>query len=190
MKKVTMTVLALFTSVIVGADIGLEPASKLWLIGDSTLHAFSSTATELDFQMKVDGTGTTFEKIQKGGMKSLVVNVPVTKLKSEKAGLDKNMYKSLKAETNPTISFTLSEYTVNSSTMVNSCNLAAKGNLSIAGQTKPVEIDVVVTDGKPVNIKGSEEVLMTDYGIKPPSMFGAIRTHNRIVVNFDLFLKD
>lgn len=175
------------------SPIVLKPESKLWLIGDSSLHAYSSTATEVNLTMdvKTEGDSTPkalYESIRSGNMKALEVRIPVRGLKSGKAKLDQNLYKALKAEPYPDILFHLSSYEVSPSTSTESFLLIAKGDLAVAGRTKSIDLRAKATAGETVRIEGSEEVLMTDYGIKPPSVMGVIRTHNRVVVNFDLFL--
>jgi|GEM_PF-1826573 len=180
-------------------QIVLEPGSKLWLTGDSTVHAYSSTATEIKFDMTIPqekkSTGNAlYEEIRAEKVKTLNVSISVTGLKSGKARLDRNMYKALKAEQHPEIVFHLRSYTVWSSTSDTSFFLVAQGELSIAGQTKPIELQTNVTSKKSlatgglVQIEGNKELLMTDYGIKPPSFMGAIKTHDQVVINFDLLL--
>ncbi|MCG3204661.1 MAG: hypothetical protein KCHDKBKB_01376 [Elusimicrobia bacterium] len=170
-------------------QVVLAPESKLWLIGDSTLHAYSATATELEFNVDVQpASENIYEAIKTGGLKSLQVKVAVTGLKSGKAQMDKNMYKALKAVDHPHISYLLNSYTVSPSSVTGQFNLSSKGDLTIAGQTKPVDIEATVIEGETVIIKGNRDLLMTEYGVKPPTIMGAIRTHNRVVVNFDLRL--
>src|SRR5208282_5876100 len=65
------------------------------------------------------------------------------------------------------------------------------GQLTIAGQSKPVTMDVefrLSPDG--VTVKGSYTLKMSDYGIKPPTlMLGAIKVRDPVTIRFDLVLK-
>ena len=169
-------------------QIVLEPGSKLWLIGDSTLHAYSATATDLRLAMEIKPVADLFEEIRAGGIKGLDVRVPVKGLKSGKSQLDRNMHRALKVNEHPEIIFHLLSYEVLASTSAASFSLLAKGDLSIAGQTNAIDLRANVTAGEHTRIEGSKNLLMTDYGVKPPSFLGAIKTHNRVIINFDLFL--
>jgi hypothetical protein len=66
-----------------------------------------------------------------------------------------------------------------------------QGTLRIAGRERVVRVPVVLeeqADGA-VRAHGALPILMTDYGITPPTaLFGVLRTENRIVVKFDLLI--
>ena len=68
--------------------------------------------------------------------------------------------------------------------------IKSNGTLSIAGKENPVEIDseISAADGT-IEIKGSKPLLMTDYGVKPPTVMGLLRTKNEVTIFFDLILK-
>ena len=56
-------------------------------------------------------------------------------------------------------------------------SLVMQGTLRIAGRERTVRA------------RGALPILMTDYGISPPTaLFGVVRTENRIVVKFDLLV--
>ncbi len=194
MKKRLMLNMAVFLLLAAGTVrlasglIYLEPESWLVLSGDSTLHAYSAEAEDLRIDMTIEPSdGVLYDAIRAGKMTALIANVGVKNLKSEKAGLDKNMHKALKAEANPDISFVLSGYDVQPSTSAESFPIAAKGKLSIAGVTQDVDLAAVVFSGETVRIVGAKELLMTDYGIKPPSVL-MIKAKNNVTVKFDLRL--
>jgi hypothetical protein len=66
-----------------------------------------------------------------------------------------------------------------------------QGSLRIAGQERPVRVPVVVQQQRDGSLRaqGALPILMTDYGITPPTaLFGVLRTDNRIVVKFDLLV--
>jgi polyisoprenoid-binding protein YceI len=67
-----------------------------------------------------------------------------------------------------------------------------KGNLTIAGQEKPVTIDasLALDAGGALRVKGSKEILMSEFGVRPPTlMMGTLKVRDRVVVNFDVVLK-
>lgn len=166
----------------------IEPESKLWLIGDSTLHAYSSVATEMNVTADVEPGKPVYSEIADGRMKALEVKVPVKGLKSGKGGLDKNLWKALKADEHPDILFHMTHYAVSESTTPAVFLIKANGTLTIAGKTNAIELDSILSGPQNARIDGSEELLMSDYGIKPPSFMGAIRAHDRVVVNYHLVL--
>jgi polyisoprenoid-binding protein YceI len=182
-------------------NLSSGPASSVWLVGDSTLHPFSSRSTQLqasgllDPQTTTTAVGTSFYEsvLHQQDLKTFDVAIPVTSLKSKEAALDKNMYKALKAEACPTIAFHLSNYAVAKDTAT-AGNFVAKVNglLTIACQQQPVMFDTVLTPGTDaMHVVGQYTLLMTDYGVKPPTlMMGAIKVKNEVTIHFDLRLDD
>src|SRR5262245_8996108 len=82
-------------------SLALQPGSRLWLAGKSTIHEFESKATVLSASFQenaavwpVDATGAAALEafVRANGVTSMQVVVGVTGLKSGKDGLDKNMY--------------------------------------------------------------------------------------------------
>lgn len=161
----------------------LKPESRLWLEGDSTMHPYKSEASTLSARVEVSGDAAA---PYAAGLRALEVVVPVAGLKSGKGGLDKNLRKHLKAAEHPDISFKMARYEVVSSTFIR-----VFGALAVAGVEKPAELESALsqTEGG-ARATGSEELLMSDFGITPPTMFmGALKTADKVVVHFDLILE-
>jgi polyisoprenoid-binding protein YceI len=174
-----------------GLSYALQPGSALWITGDSTLHAWGSTATKVELAATFDSAkAVSADSVAKGGLKALSLTLLVKGLKSGEAGLDKNMYKALKEPRAPVIAFTLLDYST-AAAKDGSVRIRARGKLSIAGQTKETVIEGACSfsaDG--LSVSGSHELLMTDFGITPPTlMLGTIKVANKIVVHYDLKLK-
>lgn len=172
-----------------GVGLVAGPGSRLWLEGTSTLHPYSSTATAVLAELKIEAAGAAgaLAAAQAGKPASLSLAVPVAGLKSEHSGLDKNLRAALKAEEFPEIAFTLDAYR---KAPEGSGRFLATGKLSVAGRSNPIELEVALAarDGV-LLVEGEEPLLMTDYGIKPPKMMlGAIKTGDRVVVKFRLEL--
>ena len=172
----------------------IQPGGKLWLEGTSTIHEYKADASKLAITMHDDTTKWPADKtgndaieglILANGVNGLDVVVGVTGLHSGKDGLDKNMYKSLKAEKNPEITFHLAGYTAAS--VENGSKIEAKGKLAIAGVEREVPITVTaLKDGQNVRFKGTVGLLMTQYGITPPKMMmGALKVADAVTVSFD-----
>lgn len=185
-----------FTQALAGGLV-LQPESRLWLDGKSTLHDFSSTASSLQATFEqnetlwpADATGSAAIEsfIRARGVSAMEVVIGVTGLHSGKAGLDKNMYKALQAPKYPEIRFRMSGYETAEGPAPAEMAIDAKGTLSVAGVEKEIALPVTaLKEGENVRVRGSVPLLMSQYGIKPPTMMmGAIKTADQVVIHFDL----
>jgi polyisoprenoid-binding protein YceI len=177
------------------SSLTLAPGSKLWLEGDSTLHKFSSSATKVEAAAELDGTfaaGSPDARaaVAGGALKSLRVAVPVAGLKSGESGLDKNLGKALKQDAAPVIRFTLVDYKAEEA-KDGSLLVKAHGRLAIAGVEKDAVVEATCRFGPDgVEVTGAKDVLMSDFGVKPPVlMLGTIKTADKVVVRFAMKLK-
>jgi polyisoprenoid-binding protein YceI len=159
------------------------------LSGTSTLHKWSMDAKtfsgDADFNFKSGSPG------QLISVRSLTFSLAVADLKSSESGLNKNAYKALKTNEYKDIDYKLLSATI-SSEKDNKFLIKAKGDLTIAGVTKEVTLDVycIVNDDKTITCTGSEKLSMTDYAVKPPTfMLGAMKTGDAITLDFTLVYK-
>jgi len=157
------------------------------LSGTSTLHKWTMNARtfngEAQFGFKADH--------QLISLKGLTFSLAVLDLKSGEKGLDKNAYKALKNNEYKDITYKLISATI-SPEKDNKYLIRARGNLTIAGVTKEVSMEVhcVVNDEATITCTGSEKLNMTDYAVKPPSfMLGAMKTGDAITLDFILVYK-
>lgn len=174
------------------AQAVFQPAGSLRVLGDSTLHKWDSTATAVTMTLTLaDGAPASLaDAIKAAAVKGLEVSIPVAGLKSGESGLDKNLRKTMMDDKYPNVVYKLSKYELGKS---EGGVVAAKttGELTIAGQTKTVPIDVEFRPGADgVAVKGEYTLKMSDYGIKPPTlMLGAIKVRDPVTIRFDLLLK-
>jgi YceI-like domain len=116
---------------------------------------------------------------------------PVHNLKSGKSGMDSKAYDAMKAKDGGNISFTatVSKITPGAG---DAFQVKSDGNLTIAGVTKAVVLLAaceVKADGS-VSCTGSNILLMSDYQIKPPTyMLGALKTGNKLTIDFTMVVK-
>lgn len=180
-------------------ELALQAGSKLWLEGSSTVHAYEATASRLNVILRHDTArwqegvprGEAIERlIRDHGVTSIEVTVGVTGLKSGKDGLDKNMYKALLAPKHPDIRFTMNAYEVADAPKAGDIAIAAKGKLFVAGVECPIDISATAKrEGDSVRLQGSVPLLMSQFGIKPPTMMmGALRTADAVKVKFDFLI--
>ena len=173
------------------ARITLAEASRLTLKGKSTMHDFSSTATRMQLAVEtaeaLPAAGSSLARLAApGAVKSIVLTIPVDGLKSDKDGLDKNMYKALKATANPNIVFRLRAANATAAAR----EFHVEGELEVAGQRQPIEMDVRASEcPEGIVLEGTKALLMSSFGIKPPSMFlGTLKTRDEVVIEWRLVL--
>ncbi len=159
------------------------------LSGTSTLHNWVMNAqnTTGAAQFGFKGAGDT----QLNSLKSLTFSLIVTDLKSGEKGLDKNAYKALKSDQYKDIDYKLTSAIINPESG-GKYLIKTKGNLTIAGVTKEVDMDVyaVINKDGSITCTGSDKLNMTDYSVKPPKfMLGAMKTGDAITLNYTLLYK-
>ncbi len=160
-------------------DVAIATDSQIAIDGTSNKSDWTVTASEIRGEATIgeDGNPTSFKLI-----------VPVSEIESNTSSImDRLMYKTLKSDEHPLITFELSslEMTEESDTAV------ARGNLTIAGVTNEASVEVTRVPGSEASARytGIHVLRMTDFGMKPPSaMFGALHTGDEVTVRFDVGL--
>lgn len=170
-------ILAVFSA---AGQASYKQTGDITIAGTSTMHDWTMTSKEASysaaFELAADGTPTR--------LSTVTLTLPAESLKSGKDAMDKNAFKALKTDKNKQISFQLT------SSKITGKIITCTGNLTIAGTTKPVDVDVTweVKNGNMV-CKGSKKIKMTNFNVEPPSfMFGSVKTGDEITVTFDVTL--
>ncbi len=188
LKETSAKLLALSAILLTLAGPAHAAKCALWITGTSTLHPYSSTATQVDVSIKFQDPASKTDRIRDlvlaGKAKELSVVIPVNLMKSESGQMDKNMYSSLKVKEFPAITFALEKYQAASEK--DGVSVKLKGKLKIAGVEKEVDLE---SSGRMKDeilvLEGAKDILMTDYGIKPPTlMFGAIKVDDKVTVHY------
>ena len=159
----------------------IAPESDLYVDGTSNqTPEWRVYATEIIGRLSLN---------EAGAVDSLELVVPSKMMKSRKSPImDRGMYGALQADDYPEIFYELgstSDLTVTDSTFT----LNATGDLTIAATTREIMVPVegVRKQDGTIHFTGTHTLLMTDYGLKPPSlMFGAYRTGNELIVTFEI----
>jgi polyisoprenoid-binding protein YceI len=169
-----------------------ESDSKLWLDGTSTMHDFTITAKEIISSLVIDvKQGSDVSKTTLN-ISKLNLTIPVRALDSGKESMDENMQESLMMEDHPDIIFQLNSPISITLEKSDSLKIKAKGNLTVAGTKKSLDLDLVATKtgDKSYTFTGEKKILMSNFGIEPPSMFfGTLNTDDEIVIKFKVYLK-
>lgn len=165
----------------------LGPEKRIWLDGTSTVRKFSCATQDFEaVPTPPPSPGTPLEK----AVRSVDVTVPVKSLACGNGTMDEHLRKALKADANPEIRFELRSYEVGEKT-ADGTTVKAEGTLTIAGTTKPIEVEGVVTPtATGLRVQGAKQILMTDFGVKPPKlMLGTLKVGDAVTVHYDVVLE-
>ncbi len=169
------------------------PGSKIKLDGTSTVHDWTvesgAIGGYIEFQSDVP-LDPSLAKTEVNVTPKVVVQVPVSSLKSGKKLMDEIMHDNLKIQDNPLIKYTLKEMKPKEHKAGEPFQFDTKGDLTIAGVTKPIDMVVTLTpiEGNKLKATGAKEVKMTDFGMKPPSPTGLgflVKTADEVKVTFE-----
>lgn len=171
-------------------QLALQPTSKLWVEGTSSIKSFSCQATEVKATVEASGTNAV-ARLMTGDKAVETVNVvvPSEKLDCGNGTMNEHMRKALKVNEAPTIDFHVTSYDMTKE--ANGVAGKLTGTLSLGGQTKTITVPAMgVMEAGALHVTGSYELAMSDYNLKAPSlMFGRIKVRDRVTVKFDLLLK-
>jgi polyisoprenoid-binding protein YceI len=191
--RLATTVLACAFAATIGAA-GSTPAplalasARVSLDGTSNIHAFTASTTDVRV-IAIDVAGTPTGDLldyvlHPGGLGRFEVAISAASLSSPKEGIDKNMHKALKVQEYPDIRFSLRALEPAAG------RYRATGALTIAGVEKEIALDVhVQRKGATLAVTGTTDLLMTDFGVKPPkAMLGMLKTNPKVLIRIELLL--
>jgi len=172
--------------------LDLQPESRLWVSGTSTVRAFQCQAGAFD--ARIESTGADAVAAVLAGEKAvstIEVTVPAEKLDCRNGTMNEHMRKALKAKEFPTVVFRAASYDL---TRTNeSVGVTLNGTLTLGGVEKPITVNAQAkpgTDGTLI-VSGTREVRMTEFGLKPPTlMLGTMKVDEKITVGFEVVLKN
>jgi polyisoprenoid-binding protein YceI len=153
--------------------------------GTSNVHGWDCSTTQF--------TGTANGALAAtgiDGLSALSVSVPVAQIDCDNGTMNTKLREALRASAAPNIRFVLGNATV-SAPRNNRFNVNSRGQLTIAGQTRPVTFTAQgqVLANNRYRFTGSVPVTMSQFGIRPPTaMMGTMRTGDRVTVRFDVTL--
>jgi len=190
------TPLVLLASLVLGMDgasvqaqtaLTVQPESKVILHGRSNVNSWSCATSTFQTRFDVDSSARSGNvEPRSESVVRLTVTVPVRSLDCGKKRMNEDMFRALKADSFPEIRYVLTTYEVDEQLpTADSVSVNSVGELTVAGQTRRVDIQVNGTRDDAGSLRGNGGVrfLMTDFGIRPPTaFFGAIRTKNLIEV--------
>ena len=190
--------LSLASSAGIAARVGVAPgadpslalqSARVTLTGTSNLHDWSAATRMVRLTRIALAPPAAADPwaaiLAPGGVLGVDVAVAARSLHSDRDRLDKNMYKALKADEHADIAFHLAKLDVGADG-----SGRAAGVMTIAGIERSVVFSVTTKRiASALEIKGTLDLLMTDYGIAPPkAMMGMLKTDPRVKVSFEIVL--
>lgn len=186
-------------------------ASAVVLEGSSNVTGWRCRGTSIDARMEIatspDHINEVIDRIEDGNIGVWMANpargrfptpafdlsIPVTTFRCGNRVMEGDMRRALKADAFPKVDFTFRELRGGIHHDLDSGLYQAviAGDLTLAGKTRRIELTVSAerVSRSSVRIRAELPVLMSDFGITPPSaLFGAIRARNSLTVHFDLTL--
>ena len=167
----------------------LQPESKLWVDGSSTMRSWTCKATDVDAIVDAAPNAVALVSAGEKGVTAVHVRVETAKLECGNGTMNEHLRKALKADANPVIDFKVGSYDV--SRAVDGVAGTLTGTLTLGGVQKSIAIPAVgKAEGAALRVTGSYPLNMKDYDLKPPTlMFGRIKVGENVTVKFDLLLK-
>ena len=164
---------------------GKEVSIKV--LGSSNVHDW----TEVTSAIESTGEFKIGDENQIQALENFNLAVTAKSLKSEHDMMDTRTYKAIKADQFPKITFKL-ESAVITPVQKAKVNIKATGNLTIAGVTQNVVLEVVATVNadNTITCTGSKKIKLTDFKIDPPSyLLGAMKVTNDLTIQYNLTYK-
>ena len=171
--------------------LDVQPGSRLWINGTSTVRSFECTAKS--FETEIQSAPGAVAALASGEkvVTSVQVTVPAALLDCKNGTMNEHMLKALKTKTNPDIVFRVASYDLAREN--DALRITLAGQLTLGGVEKPVTIVTTANEEGEgaLRVMGTHEVRMTEFGLKPPSlMLGTMKVDEKVKVSFDLLLKD
>lgn len=159
--------------------------SRVWVQGTSTARSYRCEST----QVTGAAEAATVDLSSLREVSGARLSIPVASLDCRNGTMNGHMRNALRAPQAPTISFVASSVALTPTAEGATARLS--GELTIAGQGRPVTIDAtVVSDGGQLRVRGSKQIVMTEWGVRPPSlMLGTMRVHPNVTIGFDVLLR-
>lgn len=166
--KIFVLLVGLISGIISAQNITGKSA-KITVAGTSPMHDWTMSSTAGSFSGTVSGNT----------IKNVKFSTAAKNLKSTKGKMmDNKAYAALKADKNPTISFTASSIDIGNGNVT--------GKLTVAGATKTVSFPVSVSKkGTSYHINGKESMKMSDFGMQTPGFLG-VKTGDAVTVTVSI----
>ena len=166
-------------------------ADRVWFTGSSNIRRFTCTARQV--YVSAEAAPEDFVRTRQDGVpavRTAAMQVPVSSLDCGIGLQNSHLFQALGATANPTISFSLGEYSVERSDNLRRVRML--GALRIAGVERRVVLNGSLfrdAEGRWM-LRGARVINLRDFGILPPRRFlGLLRVRDEVVVHFDVAVR-
>lgn len=174
-------------------EIPVDEESNFTIEGTSPAHNWTVSVPNIQGKIQLNESfwGTGLPTIGTA-IENLVLHIPVKDMDGGKALMNEKMHRALQEPDHPEIIYKLIDARIVSIDESESqIKLETKGNITVAGITKPVEM--VVTGKKHADnhyeFTGSHPIKMSDFNIERPS-FAFVKTGDEVVIFYSLIAKN
>jgi hypothetical protein len=169
----------------------LQPESRLWVVGSSTVRGFQCQAST--FGAKLESGANAVAEVLAGdkAVSTIEISIPAEKLDCRNGTMNEHMRKALKVKEFPTITFRAASYEL--ARAADSVHVTLVGSLTMGGVEKPITIKAIAKPGPngTLVVSGTQAIRMTEFGLKPPSlMLGTMKVDEKVTVGFDMVLRN
>ncbi len=201
--KLKTVISALSITLAINAMIPITSfGQKTYSITDASTMTIYGSANVTDWEAKVKTiTGEVVVSIPDGNVwdgadaswfQKVSISIPVEDIDADSRRMNNNMHDYLKESAYPNITYEMKEVMKLVVSNNPGATLMAKGEIIAAGVPFEIEHEVKIRSGNngQLIVSGSKELLMTDFGIDPPTaMLGSIRSHDKMNITFELVLE-
>ncbi|MBV6429283.1 MAG: hypothetical protein KIPDCIKN_03834 [Haliscomenobacter sp.] len=174
-------------------DVLITEQSKLSLSGTSNVNKFTCACNQKFSPLTIGATASSNRS--QIAFEHTVLKLTTNKLDCGQKIMNKDMYRTLKADEYPYISIELKKAQFPVGVTIDDCaewvELDAETVITIAGNARRVPLKVKARNlsaGR-FQFRSAQALKMTDFGIQPPTaMMGAIKVRDSITIQFDLIV--
>jgi YceI-like domain len=173
------------------APLAIDSA-RITIAGTSNIHAYTASTTTVRVTRAqltdvLGGPDFPASALNAGGVEAFEVAIPAATLTSPREGLDKNMHNALQVKVHPDIVFRLLRLEPRAGA---AGAFRGIGVLQVAGVDREIALDITAEPREStLSVQGRVLLLMTDFGIKPPTaMLGMLKTDPKVTVTFETVL--
>jgi polyisoprenoid-binding protein YceI len=168
--------------------ISIADGSKVWVTGTSTVRGWRCETAQVTGSAQ-GAASTAIADL--GAVSEAGMSLTVASLDCKNGTMNNHMRNALKAAEAPAIRLRAGDVSVTPSGDAEGA-VRLTGPLTIAGQDRPVTVDgtLVRAPSGELRFRGSKQLNMTEWGVRPPSlMMGTMRVNPNVTVGFDVVLR-
>ena len=191
----------LIVTVLMGWGLVIPATAQTYTVTDASTMTIYGSANVTDWEAKVktirgeisiqNGDQTDFTDADPSWLNSVSISMPVENIDSDSRRMNNNMHGYLKKDQHPAITYRLVEVQELALAGNPGIVLTVRGIVTAAGVEKEIvhDVKIVRNESGGLVVSGSQDLLMTDFGIDPPTaMLGSIRSRDEMTITFELHL--